>query len=194
MMICYFITEVFMSVKTVHVNSNPAPPAIRIISKYSPRLNTLILLYQGIYIIFKNKSFILGNNIIGDNMITDYEIKYQNGEQILYLHFDFNNEFGKFKIKEKTKELEQYIKEFIKKNNIVFKGTTVAIIASGMIIGNIVLSNDSIKNNIDLKQSPITIVETLNSSNEENIISEEIEIPQIDEQIKEETKEKKVMK
>ena len=39
-------------------------------------------------------------------------------------------------------DIKDYIKEFINKNKIAFTGTTVALIASGILIGNINLKDD----------------------------------------------------
>ena len=76
-------------------------------------------------------------------MIDNYEIKRINGEDVLYLYFNFDYEFSKFNLKENYKNLEQYIKKFINNNKIFFTGTLVTLIASGIIIGNVNLNNDS---------------------------------------------------
>ncbi|MBQ9182059.1 MAG: stage II sporulation protein D [Bacilli bacterium] len=75
-------------------------------------------------------------------MINDYEIKIENGKQVLYLYLNFNYEFSSFNFQNKMIDIKDYIKEFINKNKIAFTGTTVALIASGILIGNINLKDD----------------------------------------------------
>lgn len=96
-------------------------------------------------------------------MIQNYEIKYVNNKEILYIYLNFNNEFAKLKSKKNKLKLKKEIKKYIKKNKINFKGTTIAIIVGGIMIGTIMinkpkynyktLSNHTIslltKNNID---------------------------------------------
>lgn len=52
-------------------------------------------------------------------MINNYEIKIENNEPVLYLHFDFSNEIGGFKDKKQT--IENLIKKYVKDNKINFK-------------------------------------------------------------------------
>ena len=75
-------------------------------------------------------------------MITSYEIKKQGSEEILYLYFDFNNEFGRINFKDKKEKLQNTIKRFIDDNKIAFTGTTVALIVGGTIVGNVILNSD----------------------------------------------------
>lgn len=107
------------------------------------------------------------NNNIGDYMVNNYEIKKVNNEEILYLYLDFNYEFSKINFKEKQDKFEKIIKDFIKENKIVFKGTTVALIVGGTIIGNIVLNNDS-KNSLEHKSEVIygEVLDTTTITNE----------------------------
>lgn len=72
-------------------------------------------------------------------MIYDYEIKQKNNEEVLYLYLDIHQEFSKLNARKKKKKLKENIKEYIKKNKIVFHGTIVAILVSGMIVGTITL-------------------------------------------------------
>lgn len=90
-------------------------------------------------------------------MITGYKIKQINNEEVLYIYLDFNYEFGNFK--ETTDNLKKTIKEFIKKNKIVFKGTMVALVVSGMVTGSM---------NIKESSKPISNI------NNELIISEKV--------------------
>lgn len=72
-------------------------------------------------------------------MFYDYEIKRKNKEEVLYLYLDINQEFAKLNARRKKKKLKENIEEYIKKNKIVFQGTTVAILVSGMIVGTLTL-------------------------------------------------------
>lgn len=96
----------------------------------------------------------------GDDMITSYEIKKQNGEEVLYLYLDIDSEFAKLNFKEQGKKIEQVVKKFIEDNKIAFTGTTVALVVGGMLAGNIALNN-----NIDTTpvENPNNIVEVMPS-------------------------------
>lgn len=72
-------------------------------------------------------------------MIYDYEIRKENGKDTLYLFLNFDEEFSKIKSSSKKKSLKRSIKDFIKENKIDFKGTKVALIAGGLLIGTLVL-------------------------------------------------------
>ncbi|MBR1376919.1 MAG: stage II sporulation protein D [Bacilli bacterium] len=93
-------------------------------------------------------------------MITSYEIKKQNGEEVLYLYLDIDSEFAKLNFKEQGKKIEQVVKKFIEDNKIAFTGTTVALVVGGMLAGNIALNN-----NIDTTpvENPNNIVEVMPS-------------------------------
>jgi len=91
-------------------------------------------------------------NINGGLMIRDYEIKYFNNQEILFVYIDFNSEFAKINKKGHKKKLKKYLVDFIKRNNINFKGTTVAIMVSGMMVGTIILNkpiSNKYENNIN---------------------------------------------
>ena len=75
-------------------------------------------------------------------MIDNYEIKKVNNEEILYIYLNFNIEFGKIDFKKEKNKFQNIIKEFIKENEIAFRGTTVALVIGGTIVGNIILNND----------------------------------------------------
>lgn len=116
-------------------------------------------------------------------MITNYELTGENENQVLYLYFDFNDEFSKFKIKEKAKQLEEEIKEYIKKNKIAFKGTTIAIIVSGVVVGTLNFKTpvNTVEN--DIKDDTIITSLNLNDSKLENNLEENINDQTIDENI-----------
>ena len=86
-------------------------------------------------------------------MISNYEIKNNNNEEILYIYLDFNTEFAKIKNKKKRLKLKKEIKDYIKKNNINFKGTTVAIIVGGIMIGTIMLNKPKYNNTYSLNDN-----------------------------------------
>ena len=83
-------------------------------------------------------------------MINKYEIKIINGEERLFLYFDFNYEFGIFK--DKKVSIKKIIDNYIINNHIKYKGKIISLVIGGIIIGNIVLNkpiyNNDIKSNI----------------------------------------------
>lgn len=74
-------------------------------------------------------------------MISGYNIKKSKKDEVLYLYLDIDNDFGIEDIKKNIKSLKQEIKEYIKNNNIDFKGTTIKIMVGGLMIGTIALNN-----------------------------------------------------
>lgn len=72
-------------------------------------------------------------------MIYDYEIKTKNREEILYVYLDIGQEFAKLNARKKKKKLKEIVHEYLRKNNIVFKGTTVAILVGGFVVGTLTL-------------------------------------------------------
>lgn len=82
-------------------------------------------------------------------MITRYEIK--NNELFLYL--DYNYEFAK--INSKSSSFQNNIKKYIKDKNIIFTGSTIVLIVSGIVVGRIYLTptnNIQIDNNYKEEQ------------------------------------------
>ena len=97
-------------------------------------------------------------------MINNYEIKKINGEEILYLYFDIDSEFGKIS---SIGNLKDKVNEFIKKNKIAFKGTTVALVVSGILVGNVFLDSqkevknyNTIDNIVEVINNPIEDINT----------------------------------
>ena len=80
-------------------------------------------------------------------MFTSYEIRKENNKEVLYLYVDISNEFS-INLNKIKNNLEESIKDFIKDNNILFKGTLVTLIIGGTTALNVVLNNDTYKNNI----------------------------------------------
>ena len=97
-------------------------------------------------------------------MISNYKVKTINNEDILYIYFDFNDEFANIDFKEIKENIENIIKKFIKDNNINFKGTKIAIVAGSVVVGTLLLTN------------PIKNVELDNIDNNEISITENIDI------------------
>ena len=85
-------------------------------------------------------------------MINGYVIRKVYNEEILYLDISFDNEFAKLSSKNKKIKLDKLVNDYIKKNNIKFKGVTVALLTSGMLMGYVIINNPqshSSVNNID---------------------------------------------
>ena len=104
-------------------------------------------------------------------MISNYKIKYINGEEVLYLYFDFNYEFSIFNLKGKNKKIEDSIKEFIQRNKIPFKGVTILLISGGIFFGKLDLTSKTYEN--ILKDNPIIYEEKINIENETSEVIEE---------------------
>ncbi len=129
-------------------------------------------------------------------MISRYEIRKSNGEEVLYIYLDYHYEFAKLTTNSKKQKLEDLIKEYIKRNKIAFAGSTVAIVASGILIGNMIL-NPIIYNDIPKVGSRIEERYTSNIILEEELHKEETlsqdisrEIPEVKEEIPVKSEEK----
>ena len=126
-------------------------------------------------------------------MITSYEIRKENNEEVLYLKLDFSDDFAKFNFKEKTQKLEEVVREFINKTKLDFKGTKVAIVIGGIVVGTLILKspifkieneeNLKLNNNIEvvenIKDLPILensdyLNETIDEKEADNIVSSNI--------------------
>lgn len=107
-------------------------------------------------------------------MIYNYEIKQKNQEEILYLYLDINQEFAKLNARKKKKKLDEIVKKYIKKNKIVFHGTTIAILVGGLVVGTLTLKepNKEVENNIS---TPTYTISTLLESEErkENVLEKQ---------------------
>lgn len=115
-------------------------------------------------------------------MIYDYKITRTNNEEILFLYFDFNNEFGKLKSKQKRKKIDKDIKDYIKKNNIKFSGNKIAIIAGGLLIGTILLSTPIKEKNNNYTNLVIpALIETIDQKSNEEVMDNIIK--NIDEEV-----------
>lgn len=102
------------------------------------------------------------------------------------MYFDFSFEFAKLKNNKKRKKLNKIINEFIKENNINFKGKIIALVVGGSIIGTVAINNlnNNLKEETKYPKYSIALVnedkniknETDNSSIKQDEIKEEIQI------------------
>lgn len=121
-------------------------------------------------------------------MISNYEIKQEKNEDVLYLFLDYSVEFARLNGSDKKKRtLNKEIDDYIKKKKINFKGTKIILMAGGIIIGFCLLKNPLPHNNdaynynyttniITLKENVKTMEnikgsQTQNNSQEENKIT-----------------------
>ena len=90
-------------------------------------------------------------------MINGYTIRNVNGQDILYLFFDFNYEFSSFDFMAKREKIHDVVRNFIKDHNIFFKGATIALVSGGILFGSINLSTPSfsqvaMNNNVSIEE------------------------------------------
>lgn len=90
-------------------------------------------------------------------MINGYTIRKVNGQDVLYLFFDFNYEFSSFDFMAKREKIHDVVRNFIKDHNIIFKGATIALISGGILFGSINLSTPSfsqvaMNNNVSIEE------------------------------------------
>lgn len=109
-------------------------------------------------------------------MIYDYEIKQRNNEEILYLYLDINQEFAKLNARKKKKKLDEIVKEYIRKNKIVFKGTTIAILVGGLVVGTLTLKEPSREVKNATSVFPTYAISTLlkEEEKEENVLEKQV--------------------
>lgn len=90
-------------------------------------------------------------------MINSYYIKNINGEEVLYLNFDFSYEFSSFDFMAKREKIQEVVRNFIRDNRIVFKGVTVLLVSGGVLFGSINLNTPSFSG-ISI-ENPVSYVE-----------------------------------
>ena len=95
-------------------------------------------------------------------LINGYEIKRVNKEEILYIYMDLNSEFAYLNKKNK-RNIKRNIKKYIKSNKIKFKGSLVAIMVGGVMVGTIMLNNLK-KSNINTVDNSSKIVAILDNN------------------------------
>jgi len=107
-------------------------------------------------------------------MITNYEIRKINNEEILYIYINDSYEFF---INKKKDSLNNIILDFIEKNKIKFLGTTIAVIAGGLLVCNVNLNNIDTSNKVH-EESFVKIEESLSEvpSLNDEMIKEEINV------------------
>lgn len=86
------------------------------------------------------KEKIYADYIFGElNLIRDYEIVKQEGEEVLYVYLDFDMEFAKLGSKGKKKKIDEIVRDFLSKHDISFAGQKVAIISGGLLVATLML-------------------------------------------------------
>ena len=110
-------------------------------------------------------------------MINGYTIRNVNGQDVMYLFFDFNYEFSSFDFMAKREKIHDVVRNFIRDHNIIFKGATIALVSGGVLFGSINLSNPSfsqvaMNNNVsieekvdDVKSNDIAKIEDVKENN-----------------------------
>jgi len=73
-------------------------------------------------------------------MITGYEVKNINDENILFLYLNYDSEFGMdFRLNHKNGNMRKEIKKFIKEKNIKFNGDKIALSFGGIVLALLLL-------------------------------------------------------
>lgn len=90
-------------------------------------------------------------------MINGYTIRKVNGQDVMYLFFDFNYEFSSFDFMAKREKIHDVVRNFIRDHNIIFKGATIALVSGGILFGSINLSTPSfsqvsMNNNVSIEK------------------------------------------
>ena len=121
------------------------------------------------------------------SMINGYTIRNVNGQDVLYLFFDFNYEFSSFDFMAKREKVHDVVRNFIKDHNILFKGATIALVSGGVLFGSINLStpsfsqvsmnnNVSIEEKVDVdKTDQIVCVDEVNE-NDSVVINDDVNV------------------
>ena len=119
-------------------------------------------------------------------MLEEYKIKKVDNEVILYLYFDFNNEFASDKFIQKSEKISDIVKKFIKNNKIFSNVTTVVLLSAGLIFGSIEVQkpNQTTSKPISYEEKISTEELKSNEEKEDNIIYEENDIPSETKEVK----------
>lgn len=91
-------------------------------------------------------------------MINSYFIRNVNGEEVLYLNFDFSYEFSSFDFMAKREKIQEVVRNFIRDNKISFKGMTVLLVSGGVLFGSVML------NTPNFTGSPVNSIKPIESS------------------------------
>ena len=109
-------------------------------------------------------------------MIISYEVKTKNNEEILILHLEYLEEFGKdMNRKNENKSLKQEINEFIKNKSIKWNGNKIILMCGGISLGLLIITNSQTNQQDSYKYIDNSILlaqETIELQKEENIIQE----------------------
>ena len=129
-------------------------------------------------------------------MIEKYEIKKYNKQEILCVYISIDYEFSIQDFNNKVKDIELYVRDFIKKNKIVFRGNIVNIIVGGFLIGNIILSEYPLKSSTyNITPIPKYVSgEVINKTVDTRAIEKVIELKKEDDKQKKEQKDNSTKK
>jgi len=109
-------------------------------------------------------------------MIISYEVKTKNNEEILILHLEYLEEFGKdMNRKNENKSLKQEINEFIKNKSIKWNGNKIILMCGGISLGLLIITNSQTNQQDSYKyidKSILLAKKTIEIQKEENIIQE----------------------
>ncbi len=117
-------------------------------------------------------------------MINGYTIRKVNGQDVMYLFFDFNYEFSSFDFMAKREKIHDVVRNFIRDHNIFFKGATIALVSGGVLFGSINLSNPSfsqvamnnnvsIEEKVDLESKDDFTVDDIENNSVDSVSSEQ---------------------
>jgi len=112
-------------------------------------------------------------------MITGYDIKNIDGENILFLYLNYDSEFGiDFRLDHKLSNMKREINKFMKQNKIKLNGEKVALSFGGVVLAVLLMiPNETISDDFDFTYVsqhiiPNEIVEVIDK--EENIVDNKI--------------------
>lgn len=109
-------------------------------------------------------------------VINGYTIRKVNGQDVMYLFFDFNYEFSSFDFMAKREKIHDVVRNFIRDHNIVFKGAIIALVAGGILFGSINLSSPSfsqvsMNNNVSIEEKVNNLKSNVNNDKTKEDIS-----------------------
>lgn len=91
-------------------------------------------------------------------MIDSYFVRKVNGEEVLYINFDFSYEFSSFDFMAKREKIEEFVRNFIHDNKIAFRGATVLLVSGGVLFGSIFLNTPNYSGSSIDSTSPVISV------------------------------------
>ncbi len=95
-------------------------------------------------------------------MISNYEIRKINNEEVLFLFIDYSTEFASMRQDRKKTTIKKEVDDYIKKEKIKFGGKRIVLMASGLIIGTCLLKAPMKQNYEDINYNYTTNILTLN--------------------------------